>query len=450
MKVDNNSESINRGRNGMSSREEHSGTAGPAMNGHTDPGKSDPTPRVHILDFLIVLANYRRTIVMTVVGVMALFVAYIMVMPNTFTAGAMLLPPEKSDGMSMLGALSTAGSNLDLKALSQNSSAEIFAAIITSRSMADSLIRRSDLLRRLKLDSAKRQFAIDEVIENFEIETDKNGLIKMEYSVKTGFLPNDAEQKEASELSAKILNGSIEVLDRINQQKSVTRARRSREFLGRRKDLKRQELDSVQRELQSFQQRHKAISLDKQLDAAITALVETEMQIQKLELELLRAQNDLSPDSRVVQGLRTQLATLRERGRRLETGEAGPDALGIPFRDIPELSRQYANLKLEMELSTKMYSFLETQYNQEQVQEAREMPTVSVLDSAEPPARRSWPRRSMLLLLVFPVVTLGTLFIIFVYDAIRRGWRNEATGRSALLLSTLKGRKGVPESVRER
>jgi uncharacterized protein involved in exopolysaccharide biosynthesis len=407
-----------------------------SSNGHSE--SDGPGPRIHLLDYLIVLARYWRLIVGIVVGGTVLVLAYTFVMPQTYSASGVLFPPEKSQGINMSTLLQGNGAGFDLKALSQNSSSEVFARILNSRSMGDSLVRRLDLLHRFEMDSSERQIAIDLVISNLNVTTDKQGMIEVEYEAKTGFFSGDSAQKEAATFAAAIVNNAIDVLDKLNQQKMVTRARRSREFLGVQKERKRHELDSIQHALQEFQQKNKAVALDKQLDAAISSMVEIESQIQKLELEIGRAEVDLNPDSRIVQGMRQELATLKENRKQLEDGQAGSEALGIAFRDVPELSRQYANLKLALELNTQLYSYMEAQYSQEQVEEARELPTVTVLDSGTPPLRRSAPRRTLIGILSLVLLFCGSVLGVLVFDTLRSGWKREATtGRARILLDTL-------------
>jgi|GEM_PF-475182 len=392
-------------------------------NGDAPDGSGEPVvPRVHLYDYLIVLARYRWFLILVVAGGGLLAAIYFTVARQSFTAGATLLPPDKSQGMS-LAALMQSGSMFDIGALSENSSAETFVRILQSHTLADSLIERLDLITKLQLDTASRALAIEEVLGGFSVSADRQGFVDIQYTVKTGFVPDRREQRRAAELAADVVNNAVEVLDRLNQQKSVTRARRSREFIGRMKDIKRGELDSVQQEFLRFQQQNKAIALDKQIEASVDALVDLQTQIQKKELELTMMQQEFNADARQVEIVRSQLAQLRSQKARLEGGHIGGEALAIPMSGVPELTRQYANLKLGMEVATEIYTYLEAQYNQEQIQEARELPTVSVMDYATPPARRSAPKRTVMVLVTVAALAVAALLSVFIIDAYRRSWR---------------------------
>ena len=81
----------------------------------------------------------------------------------------------------------------------------------------------------------------------------------------------------------------------------------------------------------------------------------------------------------------------------------------------PDLVKQYAGLRLDLEVATQVYTYLESLYSSEQVQAARDLPTVSVLDYAEPPALRSSPRRTFIVLIAFGLLVVIGLGLVFVY-----------------------------------
>ncbi|MEO5929526.1 MAG: GNVR domain-containing protein [Candidatus Kapaibacterium sp.] len=417
----------------------------PQMSNGLEAGPQLP-PRVHIYDYLIVLARYRRALILTVVGGGLLVAGFLLVAPQTFIAGATLLPPDKSESLNLAALASSA--KFDFKSLSENSSAETLVRIIKSRTMGDSLIARYNLLKRYNLDSSKASIVNETVIGNFIVTSDRQGFIDVSYAETTGFLPSEQEQKDAAQFSAKMVNGAISILDMLNQQKSVAKARHSREFVGKMKDIKRMELDTAQRALLLFQQQNKAIALDKQFEASLTGLVDLQTQIQKKELELSTAQQDLNPDTKIVTILRSQLTQLHSQKSRLEQGQIGGDGLGLPMKGVPELMRQLANLKLNLEVVTQVYTYLEAQYNQEQIQEAKELPTVSVLDPAEAPIRRTSPRRTLILAAAIASLLLVGIVGVFIHDAYRRSWNSLDPSRRSRFRETLRrGRKSSSADI---
>ena len=382
----------------------------------------DPVPPVvNLRDYFGVILRHRTLLLSIIVTGIVLAIIYSLIMPRTFTSSAVLLPPEKSEGMSLSSLVLGGSSGFDFPSLGQNSSAEVFVKMLTSRSVADSLITRFNLLKRYELDSSERPLAIEQVLGGLEAEADKQGVITVSYSEKTSFLSSEEERRETATFVATIVNSAVDILDKLNQQKSVTRARSSRMFLEKMKEVKRKEMDSAQRAMQAFQEQNKAIALDKQLDAALTSVIETQAMIQKAKMELIRAESDLNSDQRTVQGLRAQLAQLQRQQQSVEAGNSGIDALGIPFKNVPELARQYATLKLNLEVSSQVYMLLESQYNQEQIQEARELPTVAVLDQAAVPLRPAAPRKTIFVSITGILLIVFSVIGVYIYDGLQRG-----------------------------
>jgi uncharacterized protein involved in exopolysaccharide biosynthesis len=385
-------------------------------------------PKAHPFDYVAIVSRYRWLLVTLIVGATALLVAYLMVMPQTFAATATLLPPNKSEGISF-GALLKNNAGIDLAGLSENSSAEVFTTILRSRTLADSLVRRFDLVRLFGLPPGQRQRAADALLGQFEISSDRHGIMQITYQAKTGFSPSPEEQDSAARFSARIVNAAIEILDYLNREKSVTNARQTKEYLGRMTRVKRAERDSIQSALLRFQQTNRAVALDKQIEASVMALSESQAQISKKELELTAAESEAGPDNRLAEMLRTQLAELRRQKAKIESGGEGSSSLGLNLRNLPDVARQYANLKLDLEVATQVYTFLETQYNQQQVQEAKDLPTVNVLDSAQVPEYRSAPRRGVALAISLPAIIGGALFLIFMIEYFRRIVRSSKARR---------------------
>ena len=64
---------------------------------------------------------------------------------------------------------------------------------------------------------------------------------------------------------------------------------------------------------------------------------------------------------------------------------------------------------------------LESQYNQEQIQEARELPTVAVLDQAAVPLRPSAPRKTIFVSITGILLIVFSVIGVYIYDGLQRG-----------------------------
>jgi tyrosine-protein kinase Etk/Wzc len=417
-----------------------------STNGYEIAAAGEPPPRAHMYDYLIILARHRWKLGAFVIIGTVLVAAYTFVQPQTFSASALLMPPEEEKGMSF-SALLGKSAGLDFQSLGKNSSAEIFVKILSSRTLADSLIDRHGLIRRYGLTPGQRELARQRLSGELEASSDRDGLISIAYHAKTGYMSTRDEQRAAAKFSAEVVNSAIELLDRLNREKHVTSARRSREFIGRMKQIKRAEMTQAQDAMLRFQRANKAIALDQQVEASVTALAEIQALKQKTELELRAAQTELTDATPRVRALEAQLRQLAAQQSKIETGTSGSAPFALNMRNVPGLAKDYATLKLDLEVATQVYTFLEAQYHQEQVQEARDLPTVNALDPAVVPEMRSSPRRAITLLVAFPILLVGGIVIAFIFDALRRQSATVDPERAIALREALGGRRGVARGV---
>src|SRR5690606_36686809 len=117
------------------------------------------------------------------------------------------------------------------------------------------------------------------------------------------------------------------------------------------------ERDSISLEKAEFQKENRAFDVDKQLAAIVQSLAGIRSRIQMLEIEIAAAEQEYQPDAQVIDRMKEQLAELRAQ----QSSVAGRDVLGMDLSDAPDLARQYAGPRLDLEVATQVYTYLETQ-----------------------------------------------------------------------------------------
>ena len=139
---------------------------------------------ISLLDLLLVVAENARLLIFgpILAGLAALGIAF--VIPPTFTATTRILPPQQQQGAaamlaSQLGALaSVAGAaGLNIK-----NPADTYVALIKSRTVADGLIDRFNLLT--VYEQKYRQETRKELEDATKVTTGKDGLITIEVDDK--------------------------------------------------------------------------------------------------------------------------------------------------------------------------------------------------------------------------------------------------------------------------
>lgn len=80
------------------------------------------------------------------------------------------------------------------------------------------------------------------------------------------------------------------------------------------------------------------------------------------------------------------------------------------YSEVPNLEMELLRLKREVEIQSKLYAFLTQQYEESKIQEARDTPTIQILDDASLPIKRFKPKRT--------IMVIGYSLIAFVLSAL--------------------------------
>ena len=92
----------------------------------------------------------------------------------------------------------------------------------------------------------------------------------------------------------------------------------------------------------------------------------------------------------------------------------------IPTMKIPNLTLQYARLLRNAKVQETLYEFLTQQYEMARIQEAKDTPTVQLLDEAKVDKRRIRPQRKRIVLLSTVASGFFALFVVFVLEYLER------------------------------
>lgn len=330
-------------------------------------------------------------------------------LPRRYTAVTTLLPPAETQPSALQGMLA----ELPAVAMSlpkATTPAALFVEILKSRSVREMVLQRT-------FATKKRQAPLLKLLRAKSAEA---GLARLQrcttvYASEQGVITIKVEMAEA-QLAADVANAMVEALDRVNREKSVSRAKNSRVYIEQQLALTEQKLQEASQALADFQQTHKAIALEEQTKAAIESAGDLKGRIIAKQVELGTLRLNMRPDNPQVAMAQRELEEMQARYNALQFGEdsasAHNDEVYIPIAQLPEVARQLAALVREVKVQETVWELLNQQYYQAKIQEARDTPTVQQLDKAVPPERPSKPRR--LLLMVIAGVVTGVLSMLWV------------------------------------
>jgi capsule polysaccharide export protein KpsE/RkpR len=350
--------------------------------------------------------------------VLAILIA--LVLPPRYQSSIKIMPPDdQSTGMAMLAAFAGKGSSSALGGLGgslgglagdllgMKSSGALFIEMLQSRTVKDGLIQKFDL--RKVYGTRYWESARKDLAQHTEIAEDKKSGV-MSIAV------TDRNRERAQQIAQAYVDG----LDRLVVQVSTSAARRQRIFIEQRLVVVKQNLDKAAQEFSEYASKNGTLDVPSQAKA----MVESEAQV---EGELIAAQSELQgldqlyTDSNIrVRTLRARIAELKHQvenmsGNKADLTSNSSDIAGdFPsIRKLPLLGVRWATLYRETKIQETVYELLTQQYELAKIQEAKEIPSVKVLDPADVPERKSFPPRSLIVILgTLMAFILGSMLVI--------------------------------------
>jgi uncharacterized protein involved in exopolysaccharide biosynthesis len=120
-----------------------------------------------------------------------------------------------------------------------------------------------------------------------------------------------------------------------------------------------------------------------------------------------------------VDELKRQLQKLEGTDAALAADSSQSDALYPPIRKLPLLGVEWADLYRRMKIQETVYELLNQQYELARIQEAKEVPTINVIDPANVPERKSSPHRLLIIALVTVLSMAGAALWILGSERIQ-------------------------------
>jgi len=289
------------------------------------------------------------------------------VLPNWYTGTAVILPPEESDLLSNMSLAQRALSKFPAFGILQDyfTPADVFKAILASRTVQEELVREFDLQRVYRRKSLERTLKI--LTQRTRIRLNPDGTLKVSV--------DDPDPARAAGLA----NGYLAALDRFNVEKRNTTAHRTRVFLQSRLAETDSMLRASEAALRSYQEAHRTVAPSQSGSADVQAAADVMSRRLMLQVRLGILRGYLSEDTDQVRQVKEELAQLE---RRLLT--------------IPELQGELVRLIRDQKVYEQLYLLLTAELEQARIRETMNTPTVQVLDRAVPPERPSWPRKGIL------------------------------------------------------
>jgi len=346
-----------------------------------------------------------------IVSVLSVILAFML--PKTFRASAVLMPPSQGSTGGILSTLS----ELPFGNLMNQSGDESMRslAVLKSRSVMESIVEEYDLVNIFGCDNIEE--AVKVLRDNVAFAVEDEGTIKISTTMSTSWLHPDDEEDAAKKLSADIANSFVEELDIVSKALKSQQASFQRRFIEGRYNQNIEDLEAAENRLKMFQEEHNMISLPEQTRVAIetAAAIKGQVLANEVRLGVMHTTlNEGHPDMELVKQEIKQLnLQLNTMDVGVETEPMGKPNLFPIFSQVPELGVELMRLSRDVEIQNTLFIFLTQQYEEAKIKEAKDTPTVQILDSAVPIHKKFKPSRFKVLLIGFVFSTIGSMYYVY-------------------------------------
>ena len=327
-----------------------------------------------------------------------------------------LMPPDSGSSgmMALLAGLGTGDSGsgggglggglagLASDLLGMKNTGALFMGVLQSRTVQDRIIDQFNLKKvygvRLESQAEKK------LLDRTEINEDrKSGIISVTVT--------DRDPRRA----AAIADGYVGALNFLMANLNTSSAHRERVFLEGRLGNVSKDLEGAEQDLSQFSSKNTTIDVTAQARAVLesSAMLQGQLVAAQSELEGLR---QIFTDNNVrVRSTQARIAELRQQIQKMagQPGATPSDVAANPddpyptVRQLPLLGVGYADHLRHVKVDEAIFETLTKEYELAKVEEAKEIPTVKVLDPPNIPQRKSFPPRLV-------IISFGTIFVMIL------------------------------------
>jgi uncharacterized protein involved in exopolysaccharide biosynthesis len=372
-----------------------------------------PAPAATWIVRATLLWNYRQLLVRVTSIALVLSLVTAFIIPKRYKAIARIMPPDQQGSGAMMlaalagrsgaaGGLGSLGSLAGL--LGGRPTSALYENLLESGTVEGRLIDRFHLQQvyhtRYRFTTAKHLARLTTITDD-----KKSGVITVAVE--------DTDPVRARDLTQAYLDELNNLLTRT----STSSAHRERLFIEGRLRSVKVDLEQAQLALSEFASKNSAIDLKEQTHGLVDAgaRVQGELLVEQSGLQSLR---QIYGDGNVrvretearITALQHDLQKMTGSSAPLPSPEsdAGQSALGTedkgelypPLRQLPRLAVPYADLYRRVRIQETVFELLTQQYEIARIDEAKDVPVVSVIDAPGVPERKSFPPRLLVALLL--------------------------------------------------
>jgi len=301
--------------------------------------------------------------------------------------------------------------------LGMKSSGALFTGMLKSRTVQDHIINKFDLRKvywRRGWEVTRQRLADNTLIS----EDRKSGILTIKVT--------DGSPQRAAAMAQEY----VSELNVVVSQLSTSSARRERIFLEGRLNQVKQDLETAEKDFGQYASKTGAVDIKEQAKATIDAAATLQGELIATQSQLQGLRQIYTDNNVRVRSVRARVAELQDKLNKIggkdeitstttkdetanNTSNEQDQSLYPSLRKLPLLGVPYADLYRQAKVQEAVFETLTQQYELAKVAEAKEIPSVKVLDPAEIPEKKSFPPRLLIMFLgAFFSLLLGSTWIV--------------------------------------
>ncbi|MGC1106724.1 MAG: Wzz/FepE/Etk N-terminal domain-containing protein [Candidatus Acidiferrales bacterium] len=341
----------------------------------------------------------RRFLLKTTLACLVISIVLTFVISKRYTSTARLMPPDQSSGQgtAVLAALAghASGSlgSLAENALGLSANGDLFVGVLSSDTVEDRIIQKfalQKIYRDRYIEDARKDLA-----DHTTISADsKSGIITIEVT--------DHNAMRAAGMAQEYINGLNWVVTHLD----TSSAHRERVFLDQRLTQVNASLETAEKQFSQFASQKGAVDISEQGKAMLTAVAGLQGQLIAAESELESLRQVYTDNNVRVRSMQARVNDVRQAlqkfgGKNIDENTTA-EQLYPSLRELPLLGVEYADLLRRTKVQEAAFEVLTQEDEMAKIEEAKEVPSVKVLDAPEVAQRISFPPRPLF-------ISLGTL-----------------------------------------
>ncbi len=364
-----------------------------------------PIKEISIIGILFIIKKNAKLFLFNFLAILFLITIISFVIPVKYSSKALILPPEETIdpllyGYSGIGEGMT--SQFSQALLGGSVVSEIWASILCSRSVLVSIAYELNLFNLWQIKNTED--AVEKLKSVLSTNISPEGLININVTTEDPVLSRDI---------AVLL---IDNLDSINNTLLQTYAHNRRVFLEKRLNQITDSINILRDSLLEFSIKNKIVNLEVEGSVILTLLGDLRAKEIILESELSGLSSEMTPNHPNRKALEASLNSIRWRIKQIE--QTGGVGLGLgfsqPLESLPFLEIQYIRIKGNLNRLNSLYGIVYTEYERSKIAELKDMPVLKVIDWPTIPEEKSWPKRSIFVIIGgFIGLSIGILSAIF-------------------------------------